>query len=82
MVLSAATKYKDLLKICDVFGHIKDYRLIFTKLDETYSLGNILNVKLNTGAPLSYVACGQVVPDDISMIDAQKIARSLLGSEE
>jgi len=82
LVLSAATKYKDLLKICDVFGHIKDYRLIFTKLDETYSLGNILNVKLNTGAPLSYVACGQVVPDDISMIDAQKIARSLLGSEE
>lgn len=82
LVLSAATKYKDLLRICDVFGHIKNYRLIFTKLDETYSLGNILNIKLNTGAPLSYVACGQVVPDDISMIDAQKIARSLLGSNE
>lgn len=82
LVLSAATKYKDLLRICDVFGHIKNYRLIFTKLDETYSLGNILNVKLNTGAPLSYVACGQVVPDDISTIDAQKIARSLLGSNE
>ncbi len=82
LVLSAATKYKDLLKICDVFGHLKDYKLIFTKLDETYSLGNILNVKLNTGAPLSYVTSGQVVPDDISTIDAQKIARSLLGSNE
>ena len=82
LVLSAATKYKDLLRICDVFGHIKNYKLIFTKLDETYSLGNILNIKLNTGAPLSYVASGQVVPDDISMIDAQKIARSLLGSND
>ncbi len=82
LVLSAATKYKDLLRICEVFGHVKDYRLIFTKLDETYSLGNILNVKLNTGAPLSYVTSGQVVPDDISTIDAQKIARSLLGSNE
>ncbi len=82
LVLSAATKYKDLLKICDVFSHIKDFRLIFTKLDETYSLGNILNIKLNTGAALSYITSGQVVPDDISMIDAQKIARSLLGSNE
>lgn len=82
LVLSAATKYKDLLRICDVFGHIKNYKLIFTKLDETYSLGNILNIKLNTGAPLSYIASGQVVPDDISTIDAQKIARSLLGSND
>ena len=82
LVLSAATKYKDLLKICEVFGHIKNYKLIFTKLDETYSLGNILNIKLNTGATLSYIASGQVVPDDISTVDAQKIARSLLGSNE
>ncbi len=82
LVLSAATKYKDLMKICEVFGHIKNYKLIFTKLDETYSLGNILNIKLNTGAPLSYVASGQVVPDDISTVDAQKIARSLLGSND
>ncbi len=82
LVLSSATKYKDLLRICEVFSHIKNFRLIFTKLDETYSLGNILNIKLNTGAALSYVTSGQVVPDDISMIDAQKIARSLLGSSE
>ena len=82
LVLSAATKYKDLLNINQVFGAIKNYSIIFTKLDETTCLGNILNMKLHTGAQLSYVTSGQAVPDDISIIDAQKIARNLLGSAE
>lgn len=82
LVLSAATKYKDLLKINQVYSHIKKYSIIFTKLDETTCLGNILNMKLATSVPLSYVTSGQAVPDDISIIDAQKIARSLLGGNE
>ncbi len=82
LVLSAATKYKDLLHITQVFGEVKDYSLIFTKLDETTCLGNILNMKLHTGVPLSYVTSGQAVPDDISILDAQMIARNLLNSAE
>jgi flagellar biosynthesis protein FlhF len=82
LVLSAATKYKDLLNINQVFSALKNYSIIFTKLDETTCLGNILNMKLHTGLQLSYVTSGQAVPDDISIIDAQKIARNLLGSAE
>lgn len=81
LVLSAATKYRDLIKINDNFGTIKDYSIIFTKLDETMCLGNILNMKLKTGVPLSYVTSGQAVPEDISSLDAQRIARTLLGGE-
>lgn len=82
LVLSAATKYKDLLNIVEVYGEIGDYKLIFTKLDETTCLGNILNIRLKTGASLSYVTCGQVVPDDINVLDAQSLAKRLLGGEE
>lgn len=82
LVLSAATKYRDLIHITNVFGSIKNYSIVFTKLDETTCLGNILNMKLHTGVQLSYVTSGQAVPDDISIIDAQKIARNLLGSTE
>ena len=82
LVLSAATKYKDLININQVFSSLKNYSIIFTKLDETTCLGNILNMKLHTGLQLSYVTSGQAVPDDISIIDAQKIARNLLGSAE
>lgn len=82
LVLSAATKYKDLIKINEAFNQVKNYNIIFTKLDETSCLGNILNMKLNTGVSISYVTSGQVVPDDIGILDPQKIARSLLGSNE
>lgn len=82
LVLSATTKYKDLININAVYGGLKDYSLIFTKLDETGCHGNILNMKLHTGMQLSYITSGQAVPDDISIIDAQKMARNLLGSEE
>ena len=82
IVLSASTKYKDLENIVDVYSEIGNYNIIFTKLDETSAFGNILNIKLKTGGNLSYVTSGQVVPDDISLIDAQKMAKSLLGGVE
>lgn len=82
LVLSATTKYCDLLKITDSYLQITDYALIFTKLDETSSIGNILNIHMKTGAPLSYATFGQNVPDDINVIDPQSIAKQLLGGSE
>ena len=55
------------------------YDLIFTKLDETSALGNLLNLKLYTGANMSYVTNGQNVPDDIEEFDPQKTVKQLLG---
>ncbi len=79
LVLSATTKYKDLVKIANTYSEICKYNLIFTKLDETDTIGNIFNMHILTGAPLSYTTCGQNVPNDIGKIDAQKIAKQLLG---
>ena len=79
LVLSATTKYRDLVKITEAYSEISEYRLIFTKLDETSTIGNIFNIKMLTGAPLSYATNGQNVPDDISRMDPQNIARQLLG---
>ena len=81
LVVSATTKYKDLVQIADSYKEIADYRLIFTKLDETSAYGNIYNLKQYTGAELSYVTVGQNVPDDISIFDTQKIVRNLLGGK-
>ncbi len=79
LVLSATTKYKDLVKISSTYAEITKYNLIFTKLDETDTIGNIYNIHMITGAPLSYTTWGQNVPDDIGKIDAQSIAKQLLG---
>lgn len=81
LVLNAATKYSDLKEIADVYADITDYSLIFTKLDETASAGVMLNMRTYTDRPLSYVTWGQNVPDDIGRVDAQKIAKKLLGGK-
>ncbi len=81
LVLSATTKYRDLIRIVDSYSQVTDYKLIFTKLDETSAMGNLLNIKLYTGASLSYVTCGQNVPDDIEEFNPQKTVKKLLGGQ-
>lgn len=81
LVLSATTKYRDLLSIADTYTGMTEYKIIFTKLDETTTLGNLLNLKLYTGASLSYVTCGQNVPDDIEIFNPQKTVKQLLGGK-
>ena len=81
LVLSATTKYRDLISIADTYSSMTEYKLIFTKLDETITLGNLLNLKLHTGASLSYVTCGQNVPDDIENFNPQKTVKQLLGGK-
>ena len=78
LVLSVGTKYRDLKEIANVYSEITDYSIIFTKLDETSSVGVMLNMKMDTKCPLSYVTNGQGVPDDISRIDAQSVAKQLM----
>lgn len=78
LVLSATTKYRDLIRITKSYEDIADYKLIFTKVDETETIGNIYNVLMLTKASLSYVAFGQNVPEDISKADTQSIAKQLL----
>ncbi|MBQ8147669.1 MAG: flagellar biosynthesis protein FlhF [Lachnospiraceae bacterium] len=82
LVISATTKYRDLVKITQTYSDISNYRLLFTKTDETGALGNILNIRMLTKEPLSYTTFGQNVPDDIGVTDAQFIAKQLLGGNE
>ena len=81
LVLSATTKYRDLQDMCNIYQSFANYKLIFTKLDETSCYGNLLNIHLYSGADLSYVTYGQNVPDDIEVFDTQKIVKKLLGGD-
>ena len=81
LVLSATTKYRDLTSIADAYKEMTDFKLIFTKLDETTTLGNLLNRRLYTNAELSYVTYGQNVPDDIEEFNPQSTVKQLLGGK-
>lgn len=81
LVLSATTKYRDLQKIITSYKEVSDYQLIFTKLDETESYGNLLNLKLFTGTPIAFVTYGQNVPNDIENFNPQKTVKEILSTK-
>ena len=78
LVLSATTRYKDMMDIVNSYCDIPVTRLVFTKLDETSTYGPILNVVSSTQKHLSYVTVGQNVPDDIEIADPSKIANMIM----
>ena len=75
LVLSANTKLEDLLETADSFKELGVNRLIFTKLDETNSLSNVIEVAERLRIPLSYVTTGQSVPEDIEVATFEVIKR-------
>lgn len=83
LVLSATTKYYDMIRIIERFGSVAPInRMIFTKLDETRYYGAFVNLMNNFQIPLSYYSTGQNVPDDLEVPEAhslsERIARMLL----
>ena len=78
LVLSATTKNEDAKDIIDKFSVCKPDKVIFTKTDETKSLGIILNILRRKEMRLSYLTNGQSVPDDIVPAEAGKLAELFL----
>jgi flagellar biosynthesis protein FlhF len=80
LVLSCSTKSSDLLQAVRDFQVTEYNQLIFTKADETRSLGTILNVVEETGRAVAYLTTGQNVPEDIMAANPQKLAKMILGA--
>lgn len=78
LVLSLTTKFEDMLEIVETYAHITDFKLIFTKLDETKTMGAVLNLCYATGKAVSYITFGQNVPSDIRPLYPEEIARTIL----
>ncbi len=78
LVLSATTRNRDLDDIISRFSIVPFASLLFTKLDESSSYGNIYNKAFETGKPLSYFTTGQRVPEDIETASKDKLINSIL----
>lgn len=78
LCLSATTKSNDLENIIKIYEFAGNYKLLFTKLDETDNYSSILNAKFYAKKPLSYFTNGQIVPDDIYLANGDRIAWSIV----
>ncbi len=77
LVLNSTSDYKILLDVAEKFKKLNYDGLVFTKLDEAISFGNILNLVTEIKTPIKYLTNGQVIPDDIIAADSEFIANMI-----
>ncbi len=77
LVLSATGTSKNLTDVAEKFKVFDYSSVIFTKIDEAVSYGNILNVINTFNVPASFLTNGQVIPDDIISADPDFIANMI-----
>jgi len=79
LVLSMTSKSKDMAAVAEQFSGYGVRKVLFTKLDETTSVGAILNTVLAFNLKVTYITSGQNVPDDIKKFNVNTYIQSLLG---
>jgi flagellar biosynthesis protein FlhF len=80
-VMPATMKTDDALATLAAFGPLWVTRVMFTKLDEASTFGSILGVAAESALPVSYLASGREVPDDLHPATAAELARRVLRRE-
>ncbi|PAF46039.1 flagellar biosynthesis protein FlhF [Helicobacter sp. 11S02629-2] len=78
LVMSATTKLEDLRDIYDAFNILNIDTLIFSKIDESKTLGNIFSLAYETKKPISYFSIGQEVPVDLIVASNEALADWIL----
>jgi flagellar biosynthesis protein FlhF len=77
LVVSSTTKDSDLRDTVDRYREVGADRLLFTKLDETRTVGNIFNTVNTSAMPVSFFTFGQSVPDDIELAQPARFVQRL-----
>jgi len=81
LCLSATTKDRELKEILNRFSIFQIGKVVFTKIDESESLGNIVNLLMEDNLQIAYFTTGQRVPEDIEVASSAKLAEMILRGE-
>ena len=79
LVLSLTAHPREAVEVLECYLPLGISKLALTKLDEVCSPSLILSLRMHSDLPLSYVTCGQSVPDDIVAADRAGIGHILTG---
>ena len=78
LCLSATTKDRELEEILNRFRIFQASKVVFTKIDETESFGNMVNLLMKDNLQIAYFTTGQRVPEDIEVATSAKLADMIL----
>ena len=82
LVISSNTSPQGCVNVINTYSFLPNYSLLFTKLDEVTTYGTILNCRLMSNRPISYITTGQNVPTDIEIANINKIKDLLIGNKK
>ncbi|MGD2184587.1 MAG: flagellar biosynthesis protein FlhF [Desulfobacterales bacterium] len=80
LLLSAGAKETDLFNTIQRLSKVNVQYLIFTKLDESTTFGNLINLLVRNQLPLSFLTTGRQVPDSIVAGSVEEIVKCLLAN--
>ncbi|WP_375142926.1 flagellar biosynthesis protein FlhF [Paenibacillus sp. D2_2] len=80
LVLSLTSKTQDMERIAEHFSRYGLKKVIFTKLDETESIGPMFNLLQDYPVAMSYITNGQNVPDDLLVADSKFMIDLVMGA--
>lgn len=78
LVLSMTSKEEDMRVIIEQFKSFPIEKFIFTKMDETSSIGPMFNLMKEYSIGTAYFTDGQEVPEDLTVANAEKLTSLLL----
>jgi flagellar biosynthesis protein FlhF len=79
LVLRADARSADMSHVTSRFSAMEVSRLLFTGLDETLSLGAMVETLLRTNIPAAFVGTGQQLPDDLEAVSVAGLVRAVCG---
>jgi len=79
LCLSITDKEQQMDAAIRAFSVIGLNSIVFSKLDESWSFGEIYNLSKKWGLPLSFFAIGQDIPDDIERATRERVIEKLFG---
>jgi flagellar biosynthesis protein FlhF len=82
LVLSATSKARDLERIFDTFKVLEINSFIFTKLDETYDLSDMINFLMENEKPVSYLSIGQEIPEDLIVATKEYLLNQFMNEDD
>lgn len=81
LVLSLTAKENDMETIVQQFNEIPIEKFIFTKIDETNTIGTMFNLMIKYNKGLAYYTNGQEVPEDIVEAELERIVELFFQGE-
>lgn len=79
LVLPASMKPADLSRVIDRYQIFQPKKLLFTRLDETERWGALVSEAARRSLPISFLARGQQIPDDLEPASKETIANKVRG---